>query len=977
MNIVGEGFPNEIINQIDQRQKKIGSANRTNQELTWMNSKTGWVRLVSSVNVTQAGIRDLPYTGDELAKNFILFNGTTSTITGPRAGVWPGEGNFNNYAYGLGGTEFGLRPMPGISYAETKNENRGSLRTSTVKVTCYNRQQFDIIDLLYLRLGYSVLLEWGNSSFFYNNGTYEENNPFSLANDFLNGTLKYDSYPQTLQEKRLASNGNYDAVIGKVVNFNWSFNDDGSYDITIIIKSMGDIIESLKTNILLPGTVEVAVDPPVEEENPEPTPEDVIKSFANAHEIGKWFYKNQQILAPLGPGNDGISTSTTTDNYYSGYDDGRKSVAFIKQVFEGEGSTQYYVKFGYFLAFLSKKIIPYVDNEQVKLLTINNRVASNIIYTLPRQISSNPGICAFKSSFGNGKYKFYDEVDEFAVPGSGTTKFQGNRYGYVMNIYINLVYILNQLDSLKDEKGKVSLYDLIASICQGISDSTGNVNLLEPAIEEKEVIIIDQTVLPDRDKLLSNLGKSTKTAVFDVYGLYYNTGNTTSGFIRDLNFVTSVSPNLATMITVGSTSNGYVLGADSTALSRMNNGLKDRFKPEIKNVGVPETPSTGSLEADYKEVIKAFNTFLADMSNGSGGTKATWNQEAIDAFSVCQTQLLEYSQAKQTQTAQAKATTAEQAANISSPNAGFLPFDLQLTMDGLSGFKVYQKYTIDTAFLPTNYPTALEFIIKGISQKIEKNQWTTTLESFAIAKNPFGASSVSEIETNSGTSPRQRGTTQSPTGPIAYYQSNLPPDQAKDRATLTRILDDGTQTLGILEIWDANHSKILYRLATVELPWKDNKNGESCIPTGTYLLNSRQNAKYGKHFWLVGSELGQWKRIPGTNPSDRSWVLMHTAPKAPGWLQGCIGPGPQFDFKRKNSKGNPDGIGTNYLNPAKSESTAALNKVVDTLYADKGFKMKIVNGWGLASAALPKSINDDKIKKLAADARFKDLFKGM
>ena len=51
-NIVGEGFPKEIINQINLRQQKKGAYVRDNQNLTWMNSNTGWVKMVSSVNVT-------------------------------------------------------------------------------------------------------------------------------------------------------------------------------------------------------------------------------------------------------------------------------------------------------------------------------------------------------------------------------------------------------------------------------------------------------------------------------------------------------------------------------------------------------------------------------------------------------------------------------------------------------------------------------------------------------------------------------------------------------------------------------------------------------------------------------------------------------------------------------------------------------------------------------------------------------------
>jgi hypothetical protein len=59
-------------------------------------------------------------------------------------------------------------------------------------------------------------------------------------------------------------------------------------------------------------------------------------------------------------------------------------------------------------------------------------------------------------------------------------------------------------------------------------------------------------------------------------------------------------------------------------------------------------------------------------------------------------------------------------------------------MDGLSGMKVYQRFEVDTDFLPSNYPTSLEFIIKGITHTIQNNEWITNIESIAIPKNPFG-----------------------------------------------------------------------------------------------------------------------------------------------------------------------------------------------------------------------------------------------
>ena len=42
---------------------------------------------------------------------------------------------------------------------------------------------------------------------------------------------------------------NYDGFFGKVVNFTWTFNSDGSYDIDLKLITVGDVVESLQANI--------------------------------------------------------------------------------------------------------------------------------------------------------------------------------------------------------------------------------------------------------------------------------------------------------------------------------------------------------------------------------------------------------------------------------------------------------------------------------------------------------------------------------------------------------------------------------------------------------------------------------------------------------------------------------------------------------------------------------------------------------
>ena len=249
-NIVGEGFAPEIREQVNKRQEIYGSINRSNEQLQYLNANTGWVRLASSVDIN-AQIRDFPddLRSNNLAKQYVLFGGIQKA----------GGTNFNNIhnsafnteAYGIGGTEFGIRPMPGIKSAQIKTLTRGSLKEATVQITANNRTQFDIIDILYLRLGFTMLLEWGHASYFNNEGKFVENNLYDLYTEFLDGKLGYNNILDKIQEFRLESDGNYDAIAGKVVNFTWKYNRDGSYSITLILRSLGDVIESLKANILL------------------------------------------------------------------------------------------------------------------------------------------------------------------------------------------------------------------------------------------------------------------------------------------------------------------------------------------------------------------------------------------------------------------------------------------------------------------------------------------------------------------------------------------------------------------------------------------------------------------------------------------------------------------------------------------------------------------------------------------------------
>jgi len=67
-------------------------------------------------------------------------------------------------------------------------------------------------------------------------------------------------------------------------------------------------------------------------------------------------------------------------------------------------------------------------------------------------------------------------------------------------------------------------------------------------------------------------------------------------------------------------------------------------------------------------------------------------------------------------------------------STGFIPFKINMTLDGISGFKIYQKLQINTNFLPVGYAESMEFIITGIEHKLKDNDWETDLKCVMIPK---------------------------------------------------------------------------------------------------------------------------------------------------------------------------------------------------------------------------------------------------
>lgn len=258
-NIIGTKIPQWLINQLDTRADRGAQTVRKEENLLYLANKTAWVRLVSSIDIQESDLRYFQRDGlvgnslqnpEDLAKQFVLFGGTSKYLKEnsyqQRAGIG------KDGAYGiLGDVEiqnYGYKPMPGITSVTIETQGKlGSLRTAVINFKCWDKYQLDIIDALYFKLGFTMLLEWGHT-FFYKAGNPELQSTEAYSIDPFRQNLTKEEIAAQISKNVRASEGNYDAILGMVTNFNFVYNQDGGYDCTVRLMALGILGDALKIN---------------------------------------------------------------------------------------------------------------------------------------------------------------------------------------------------------------------------------------------------------------------------------------------------------------------------------------------------------------------------------------------------------------------------------------------------------------------------------------------------------------------------------------------------------------------------------------------------------------------------------------------------------------------------------------------------------------------------------------------------------
>jgi len=145
------------------------------------------------------------------------------------------------------------RPMPGIKGVDVQFKGGvRALREATITWTCWDFEELDLLMPHFLAHGKTVMIEWG---WVYDKDTLQKLPSFLKTDPDTN--VKYISVDvySNYREEIFKADGDFDMMVGIIKNFEFTTREDGAFDCTTILTSVG---ASILGN---PQANEVALDP--------------------------------------------------------------------------------------------------------------------------------------------------------------------------------------------------------------------------------------------------------------------------------------------------------------------------------------------------------------------------------------------------------------------------------------------------------------------------------------------------------------------------------------------------------------------------------------------------------------------------------------------------------------------------------------------------------------------------------------------
>ena len=680
--LLGAPFQQGVRDQLAIRSRKKASNNLTDRDLSVQHGNNAWARISSGVVVE----------GNVLSAMENVLQGGVLSKRG--AGFTPAS-DFSSYSKT---DALGFRPMPGIDSIEIVSQNaQGTIRKTDVSFKLHTLEDLNVFEKLYLRPGFTVLLEYGHGAYYDNEGNPITNVPSVI--DFFSSTDEEKVAAQTLALRK-ESSFNYDAIFGIIMNFQYSYNMEGGYDCTFYIISKGSLLDSilaisggdLKNTSSKKGGIEGAFNNLINDKKSEDSKaykkSEVLKILGRIYETAGQRDTQIETLIEDFPTLGLVDKSTPdslSDKPFYLHDISTDISNAAKKV---------YITFNTLLKIL---------NNTVMLAAANGRnIVSFGVYEEERSIlgefltyddhfSSNPNVCLITSIPAN---KNFDAgAGNEGGRGGSPKKNQINR-----DILLDVSFLIRTYEALaKNKKEDRTVIDFLMNVFEEITPALGSINEFDfHYIEDDSTCyIVDRKITPSLGGIKSN--------VLPCFGK--------GSLLTNINVTSKISNTIMTMMAVGAQQSGANLQGYGGLVMNFNRGLKDRFHSSLKSKLDADKKINSSEDdeaKDYKEkkedILKSIKQFVKARSfKQSEGTNLEQPHMFIANYDI------------------------NRATN---PPRGVLPFELSFTMQGIAGLKIGQGFLLQEGILPTSVQDTAGFIIKSINHSLSDNTWTTDISAF-------------------------------------------------------------------------------------------------------------------------------------------------------------------------------------------------------------------------------------------------------
>lgn len=673
------------------------------------------------------------YKGDQLSRKYVLEGGTlVPSLTDPnkfslRRGVGSRAG-----AYGsLGDRSLGLRPMPGIISVDIKSKSAyGSLREAEVKFMAFDKTQVEELEVLFMRTGYSVLLEFGWSLYLdtYQNDSGSSSSQvvdrISISNvkvkNFIEPTINaFDDtltppiiYDQ-LEFLRHKFSGNYDGMLAYVRNFSIIMLPNGSYECTAVLISIGDVLDSLKINSSTYPLNNTAQDNTPNKSNKlltrfeqifEPML-DLDTDYIKGTIMGSNLSKYQQA-----PGGQDLDPNIDFGLYRVNFNSVPSSLlAASSKTMRGD---LHYLSFGSFIAIMNTQFGLYDPRSGNNIPLVNieapypgyGAYGNGLCLASEDSISTDPEICLVENKFATFITGNPSGFDLGTRVGFNPFHYQGNKsLGIIGNIYVCVEYILNTFKTMSaNSDGTVDMRKFIETILHDISYAMGSINAFGFFVIDSSAAIIDTHYVAD-----PSTESQTKFTV-NMLGV--------DSVVRNFNISSKIFENQATMVAIAAQDRSNISAVNSSTYNYLNKGLTDRVVKQKLDYDAVATLSNNNATSD-QDKDKAYKDKLAQM--------------VIDMRNYVQAYLIHRDLSQidaQRQAANSNLNSILVKVNTDANFKAIIPLSVEMTFDGIGGITQGEIFKLNPDTLPREYVNKnLGFIVTAISNHIGGSDWTTTI----------------------------------------------------------------------------------------------------------------------------------------------------------------------------------------------------------------------------------------------------------